>query len=368
MDLVNATKMPAAWTMGMDPSGREHVVVVAKGTFLIPDDGSPAVLAPPEAQVPLVMADTFTGAPGFSAPVDEADFPLRKPRCDVLLKATAYASDGRAAAQVRVGVKLDGWSKVFDVVGERVWRQAGATIGPSAPVPFLSMPITYDRAFGGTDDTDPEHADAYRPNPVGRGFGLVRSGELLAGRPLPNTEAANDPVKLPWGAYRPMSFGPVGRGWQPRLRWAGTYDQNWVDNVFPFLPADFDDRYHQAAPEDQQIDYPLGGEEVILVNLTPEGRAKFRLPQMDVPIVVFPRDGEHEELRAVLDTIVIEPDLRRLMLSWRASRPLRRNVFELAEVRVGRMSRAWWRARELGKTYYPGLGNLVSSRRAEAAE
>lgn len=45
MNLLNATSMLAAWTMGVDPSGREHVVVVVKGTFLIPDDGGPAVLA-----------------------------------------------------------------------------------------------------------------------------------------------------------------------------------------------------------------------------------------------------------------------------------------------------------------------------------
>ena len=65
---------------------------------------------------------------------------------------------------------------------------------------------------------------------------------------------------------------------QPRYPYAGTYDQHWIDEVFPFLPADFDDRYYQAAPEDQWIDEPQGGEEVVLVNLTPEGRTSFRLP------------------------------------------------------------------------------------------
>jgi hypothetical protein len=196
----------------------------------------------------------------------------------------------------------------------------------------------------------------------------VRSGERLLGRPLPNTEAVGDPVRLPWGSYRPMSFGPLGRGWEPRLAFAGTYDQTWQDEVFPFLPADFDERYHQAAPEDQQVAYPQGGEEVVLVSLTPEGRCRFRLPVQAVPVVFFPRDGDPEAAAPVLDTVVIEPDQRRLMLTWRASRPLRRNVFELVEVLIGSMSRVWWRARELGKTYYPGLGRLVSERRGESAE
>ncbi len=138
--------------------------------------------------------------------------------------------------------------------------------------------------------------------------------------------------------------------------------------MFPFLPADFDDRYYQAAPEDQWLDEPAGGEEVVLVNLTPEGRTDFRLPANDVPVVFFRKDGSREERRAVLDTVLIEPDLRRVLIAWRASIALRRNVFEVPEAVVGRKSRAWWRARELGKTYHPSLGALVRARRREEAE
>ena len=231
---------------------------------------------------------------------------------------------------MRVGVKLGGWSKVIDVVGDRVWRQRGGMLGPSAPEPFLAMPLTYERAFGGIDDTDPERADAYMPNPVGRGYGLVRSGERLIGRPLPNTEAPDDPVSVPVGRLPADGARRPGPQRGSRLTHAGTYDQHWLDEVFPFLPADFDDRYYQAAPEDQWIDEPQGGEEVMLVNLTPEGRTSFRLPPNDMPVVFFRKDGSREERRAMLDTILIEPDLRRLLLTWRASIPLRRNVFELA--------------------------------------
>jgi hypothetical protein len=362
MNLLNATKMQAAWTMGIDPTGREHVVVVAKGTFLIPDDGGPVELAPKEQQVPLVMADTFTAEPGYSAPVHEAEFAWSKPRCDVLVNGTAYAPEGRPAERVRVGMKLGAWQKVFDVVGDRVWVQRGLTPVPSSSQRFVSMPITYDRAFGGIDDTDPENASAYMRNPVGRGYGALSSGERLLGRPVCNTEDPRDPVRVPWGEYAPMSFGPVARGWQPRLALAGTYDQNWLDNVFPFLPPDFDVRHFQAAPEDQQIDAPRAGEEVVLLNLTRVGRTRFRLPtDLEVPITFFPKRGEPEHMQGGLDTVLIESDEGTVCLVWRCTRPLRRNVFELAEVLVGRMSRAWWRARELGKTYYAGLGAFVDS-------
>jgi hypothetical protein len=230
------------------------------------------------------------------------------------------------------------------------------------------MPVTYDVAFGGVDDTNPEQASAYMRNPVGRGYGAPRSAERLLGRPMANTEDPRDPVLLPWGQYAPMSFGPVARGWQPRLALAGTYDQDWIDNVFPFLPEDFDVRHFQAAPEDQQVDEPAGGEEAVLLNLTPTGRVRFRLPgDLEMPVVFFPKRGEAEHRRGVFDTVVVEADLGTVALVWRCAKPLRRDVFELAEVLVGRKSRAWWRARNLGKEYHSGLGALVQERRREKA-
>ena len=59
MDLLNATKMQAGYTMGVEPSAREHLVVAVKGTFTIPKNGGEPALA--EGQVPLVEADAFTG-------------------------------------------------------------------------------------------------------------------------------------------------------------------------------------------------------------------------------------------------------------------------------------------------------------------
>ena len=38
MELINATGMQAGYTMGMQPDGRELLVVVVKGTFTIPKD------------------------------------------------------------------------------------------------------------------------------------------------------------------------------------------------------------------------------------------------------------------------------------------------------------------------------------------
>ena len=363
MELINATKMQAGYTLGVDPSAREHIVVAIKGTFDFPEEGKEPTLS--EEQVPLVEADTFTGEPGKSAPIYEADYPLRKPRCDVLLNGSAYAPGGRPAKKVQVGMKVGPLAKVFNVVGDRQWQSRGMTVIASSPKPFTVMPITYDRAFGGTDDLhpDPKKHSAYMLNPVGRGYHKQTAEKYIDGKPLPNTEHGKEQVTSPTGKYRPMSFGPIGRGWEPRYRLAGTYDDVWLAEVFPFLPADFRDAYYQAAPEDQQMAHPVKSEQVSLLNLTPEGRLAFRLPQLHIPVAFFRKHGGLEERDAVLDTILIEPEARRLLLTWRASLPLRRNMFEVPQILVGRKSRAWWRAQEVGKTYYSSLGALASAKR-----
>jgi hypothetical protein len=363
MELLNATKMRAGYTMGMKPDGRELLVATVKGTFTLPGDGGEPQLA--DEQVALVEADVFTGEPGFSSPLYETDYVPVKPRCDVLLNGSAYTPNGRPATRVSVSLQIGSVSKSFDVVGKRFWAVSfvGAVAAP--PEPFTTMPISYDRAFGGVDAAHPDPArhHFYEFNHAGAGFHREMGREFLDGTPLPNTEEAGRPVENPRGSYRPMAFGPIGRAWQPRVKLAGTYDQNWIDNIFPFLPPDFDEQYYQAAPLDQQMDYPLGGEEVVLRNLTPEGYVSFRLPALNIPVVFYPRHGENIETNAVVDTIVIEPDLHRFTMTWRSHIPLRKNMFEVEQILVGEMPKGWYRARELGKTYYPSLGALVAAKK-----
>jgi hypothetical protein len=347
MELINATRMQAGYTLGLEPSGRELLVVVVKGTFRMPTAAGEALRLHDE-QAPLVMSDEFFGEPGLSAPKYEVDFAPRKHRCDLLLNASAYAPQGEVATRVAVGVRVGGWSKSFNVIGDRVWEAGGSGIGLSPPLAFERMPISYDRAFGGTDNRseDPSEHDAYLPNPVGRGFHKALRGELVNGSPAPNTEEAGSPVTWVSGKYRPMSFGVIGRHWQPRISYAGTYDQQWLDDHFPFLPPDFDEQYYQAAPLDQQLPTPVGEQLVTLINLTPDGRREFLLPNLEAPIHIFPRQGGKEDLVAHADTIVIEPDLERVTMTWRVARPLRKNMFEIAQVLVGRKGREWWQQRE----------------------
>ena len=200
------------------------------------------------------------------------------------------------------------------------------------------MPISYDLAFGGVDRPAKTQASTMPTCPT-RWAAVGTSTPKNAwvdGKPLPNTEEIGKSVRFPSDKYKPMALGPLGRGWPQRARYAGTYDQQWLDDVFPFLPTDFDERYYQAAPQDQQVPVPKGPTDVVLSGFTPDGARHFVLPHFEAPVHVFPKRGDREDHVASLDTIVFEPDQERFTMSWRVARPLRKSMHEIAQVLVGK--------------------------------
>jgi hypothetical protein len=332
MNLVKSSQIEAGVTPVTDKYGYENILVVAKATFTIKPDGT-CILS--DEQQPLIYADEFYGEPGFSAVQYETDFAFCKRKTDVLLNGSAYAPGGKPATKVPVSLQVGSLVKSFNVIGNRIWKRRLISVSPSRPKPFTKMAISYDNAFGGVDNThkDPARHRTYLLNFAGKGFYYNSNLKQIDGKPLPNTEEINRPITKPDGRYQPMAFGPIGRAWLPRSSYAGTYDQAWLDERFPFLPLDFDERYFQAAPADQWCDYLQGGEIIKLINLSPEGLLRFRLPIYKVSIGLIYRFQE-EEVKIFLDTLIIEPDMKRCILIWRASTRLKGKLNNLYEVLV----------------------------------
>jgi hypothetical protein len=78
--------------------------------------------------------------------------------------------------------------------------------------------------------------------------------------------------------------------------------------------------------------------EVLLSGFTSDGVRQFVLPHFEAPVLVFPKTGGREDVTATLDTIVFEPDHERFTMTWRVARPLKRDIFEISQVVVGRHS------------------------------
>ena len=352
MELVNTTPYVVGCTMGTDKSGLDYILAVVKATFNLPNNGVSVLSV---EQRPLVLADVFSGEPGYSATLVESDFALFKPNCDVLLTGSAYSPNGKPSTSVIVALSVGTVNKSFRVTGFRQWKLGAlGAIAPGESTHFTKMPFSYDTAFGGIDNFHPDvqKHTSYFENPVGIGYHKELDGALVHGAPMPNTEVLGENIRSPIRNYRPMAFGPVGRGWPQRLRYAGTYDEVWQKNKFPFLPDDFDNRYFQAAPLDQQIQYIKGGERVVLQNLTENGYCSFCLPRMNLESVVFYlQTGEFYIAKFAVDSIHFFPDEGVYTMTARASVPFSGDPQICAKVIFGRGSKAWIRAIENGKKF-----------------
>lgn len=346
-----------------DKTGWEHLLVVIKASYSIPENGgTPQAIA---AQA-LAMKDEFAGEPGLSAPLYENDFASRKACCDVLFRAQAHAPGGKPVKTLDVAAQVGSMMKAIHVVGDRRWEKDLLFVRHSEPEPFTTMPLHYGRAFGGcvsyTSGGD-SLSEAYMPNPVGTGYSQRKEHASLHGMLLPNLEVPGRPLQRPDTQYPALALSAVARNFYPRYSYAGSYDQHWRDEIAPFLPEDFDERFFQCAPEDQQIPFPHGGEQVRLINMMPDrAEVHFRLPQLEgVRVRVLDRQLKVTELDAKPDTLFFEPDHARLSVTWRSSMRLgHKGLHELRTVVAGPICPEWWAAISRGEVGCAGCETVDS--------
>lgn len=132
----------------------------------------------------------------------------------------------------------------------------------------------------------------------------------------------------------PQGFGFIGRHWMPRRPLAGTYDANWEKSRAPALPADFDYQYFQAAHPDLVTAKPLEGTEAVqAINVHPGGPLNFTLPGHGVTATAYFRDRE-QTAKGQLDTVVLLPEVGKLVLVWRCHFPCPRSFALLQAVQV----------------------------------
>ena len=322
--LANRSPFAAERGWVRDKDGAEVWVVAVMGTFEVGRDGLVS-LAKDQEEVHVVPK--YRGEPGQSSLLYESDLVHRKARTDVLLNGHAYAPRGEPTRSFMVGLKVSSVHKRLRVAGDRVYSPFGLV--RSRPRPFTKMPLIYERAYGGVDAfARRAKKRAWEPrNPVGCGF-ATRAWHR-GGRPAPNMEDPRASFR-----NRPVGFGPIPGSWAPRVDHAGTYDEDWERTRQPLLAADFDERFYQSAPEDQQVDFLKGGELIELVNLTPDGLLRFRLPRVSLGFETVFDGEENERHRCRLNTLILEPDLRRFMMVWHTHLPCHHKVLKLVTTKI----------------------------------
>jgi hypothetical protein len=290
--------------------GHLRVTVIAKATFALVPDGI-ATLASPAA---IVVEDVHVDEDLSGSLQAASDLAPHRPRVDVTLVGHACAV-GRAApatvARLAIFRERALIDKTLHVYGDRAHPGGGIVPTPDAVRPFDRMPLTYERAHASRDD--PSGTE----NPVGTAE--------------PNLVDPRDPKK-------PACFGPISPDWPSRRRLLATVDRRALEASVAEIPDDFDWRYFQAAPPDQQLDVLRGDEWIVLDGLHPTlPRVQTRLPSVvaaaRVQAAGTSRHGA-EPLTLVADTLAIDGDRQTCEVVWRGSLPLAGGEAALAMLRI----------------------------------
>jgi hypothetical protein len=332
---------------GQTPEGGHILAVLLKRTYAIVPGG---VCARAEDDRALVPGDVPWGNPLNSSIRHESDFVPFKMGTDVVVNGTAYAPRGEPTTSCRVAVEVADRRKEILVMGDRGVRHVkGGTPVFSDPLPFESMPLRYERAYGGIDVySDKKTTYPYPRNPLGRGFAVTNCEALIDNLELPNLEDPSAPLTpelLCIGDYAqwtkqpfPAGLGWLPKTWAPRAQLAGilpadrAIEQELRQAYAKLVPAehrdayvkhglpDMDFRFFNGASRGLAMPYLTGGEQIVTENLAPEGLLAFRLPG-ESPKIALDIGSGPQAPAVVLHTVMIRMDERQVDLVWRGAVP-----------------------------------------------
>lgn len=321
MQILNDSEL----TVGLLP-GRVHypkrtATLIVKGTFdLVP--GEAARLA---AEQLYTSGDVpFEDAADDSELRYESDFAFFKPAADLLLVGSCRPPRAPVRSS-HVRFRVGDHERELRVFGDRELVSSTFRKTIRDPEPFETMPIRYSHAYGSAAD---------EPNPVGRGAEM-REKKRKSEAPilLPNVVDPEHPISGPKDVTPPAAFAPLGRMWGLRRSKAGTYDDGWLQQRWPWFPEDFDFAHFNAAPPEMQArGYLRGDESIELENLVAEHpRFECRLPGLGVRCFMT-RQGESADRAAAvtmhLDTLWIDADALQLVLVWRGVEEVANEEFD----------------------------------------
>lgn len=325
MDLVNSTPIPAViYVSGDDDNAPRTAIVVAKATFRM--EGDSKVALERDEPFPIFVEDHPTDL-GLQ-PRD--NLPKVDPTFEVLLLGRAHAPGGKPVSEMKVALTLGVVRREIVVIGDRVWEGEGKKARPSRPAPFQSMPLVFERAFGGRAEVliDVESpVEVVDPlNPDGKGFNHVEQarniGQIMKSpkgfpryettRELPNLEDPNHRIRRWEDSQVPTCWAcaPLHSGMlAERLR------RKQEANPDRVLKLGEPEMLHRAHP-DWIIETPPAGQEVVLEGLTAEGIFGFRLPELKV-VCDLQLGEETRSLELVPRTLMLLPEDRKFYIVYR---------------------------------------------------
>jgi hypothetical protein len=325
LQLHNNTPFTAGMALFPNEEAIDTLYVMVKATF-----NMSAQLTLADEQAPLHEADVYWTEPGKSSIKYAGDYHIGKPATDIIMLGHACVPGQHDATRLDVSLAVGQVNKTVSVFGDRQWKDGRIT----PPASFKTMPMVYEKAYGGFHVVNGEVAEADERNPVGRGFAGSRKVEEMNGVPLPNLEDPTQLIHRPTDTPTPACFGASAPYWQPRAGYAGTYDEQWQTGRAPYLPEDFDKRFCNAAhPDLVYPGYLQGGEPVQITHMYPNGVLKFDVPRVSL-LSRITLAGNELTPGFNLETLVLEPNQLRMSLVWRAALPCDKQALKISDVRI----------------------------------
>lgn len=298
MDFVNRTAFPAkVFRAQLLYKDLLMATVVAKCSFEVDGDGRVSAVEDP---LPISEEDLTTPL----GTIDGDVVPI-KPWCDLAVLGHAYSHPlGTPVDSVEAVLRIGDFERRVAVIGDRAWTEGTHGLRVTAPAPFVAMPLTYDRAFGGSAVFHGELRGPYPENPSGRGF--VKLREHVAGTYLPNLEEVDQRVRAWDDSPLPAGFAPLPR--TSSMRGLRGMDVDVEAQTTRMGPAAF----AFAHPRMQLPAYP-GGALVETRSLHRRDGWSFVLPTLDL-LADVTLGAARYQLPLVPDTLCILPDYNRFFV------------------------------------------------------
>jgi len=177
------------------------------------------------------------------------DVGMPKPCGEFLVSGSFFAPQQQPVTGGEVRVRVGAQQKTLYVFGPRQWVMGI----PSAPELITEVALEYTNAYGGNGlSTNPD------------GIGYQQEDLPLIENPEQLLTSANARIE-------PAGLGVLNPACAQRMRYCGTYDDQYLTKFFPGYPDDFDWQFFLAAAHDQRCEgYYRGDEDYEFHNLHPQ--------------------------------------------------------------------------------------------------
>ena len=331
MKFDNNTPYEAGRYVVQDEKGKDLLIIVVKATYEFNHDGS---LTISDKQEKVELADQYFGDSETTGIKYASDVTYGKKSSDIALIGHAVAMKEKTKKSYVI-FNVGKIRKKIAVFGDRYWQSILGVTKISSPERFTKIPLVYENCFGGRDlSTKKEkHHEFETGNYIGTGLKAKKSKLKIKEIKLPNLEDPDNLIKSLKDRPKPTGLGFINPNWEPRLGFAGTYDENWQKNKMPLLPDDFNTKVNHAAHPD--LIYPgflKGGEEVLIAGVSKKGPFKFNIPVIKPECRVEITGEGSISHKMNIEKLVINSDEKNAVLVWNCSIDVHNKLYEVQNI------------------------------------